>query len=140
MIAPDAAELKHTGARGVSNTPRGRRSTGKIIRDSLLVLVILAMGLPFAIAAVGGVSLNPEQKELARMARRVAYAKQDWLSNSMAHKVVSAAPLPSGGLHVRERYYTFWGLPWGWSEADVSAAGKVSALRTGLSVHGGGAD
>ena len=121
----------------MSNAPRGRRSTGKIIRDSLLVLVILAMGLPFLVAAVGASSLTAEQKDLARMARRAAYAQQDWLSNSMTHKVVRAEALPSGGLHVRERYYTFWGLPWGWSEADVSAAGEVSALRTGLTVTGG---
>lgn len=137
MIAPDSGEFKHKGARGLSNAPRGRRSTGKIIRDSLLVLVILAMGLPFVVAAVGGASLDAEQQELARMARRAAYAQQDWLSNSMAHKVVRAEPLPSGGLHVREHYYTFWGLPWGWSEADVSAAGEVSAVHTRLSVTGG---
>ncbi len=101
------------------------------------MLVILAMGLPFVIGAVGGASLDAEQQDLARMARRAAYAQQDWLSNSMAHKVVRAELLPSGGLHVREHYYTFWGLPWGWSEADVSATGEVSALRTGLSVTGG---
>lgn len=99
------------------------------------MLVILAMGLPFVAAAVGGASLDAEQQELARMARRAAYAQQDWLSNSMAHKVVRAEPLPSGGLHVHEHYYTFWGLPWGWSEADVSAAGEVKALRAGLSVQ-----
>lgn len=120
----------------MTNAPRGRRSTGKIIRDSLLVLVILAMGLPFVVAALGGSSLTAEQRDLARMARRAAYTQQDWLSNSMAHKVVRAQPLPSGGLHVREHYYTFWGLPWGWSEADVSATGEVSALHTGLTVHG----
>jgi hypothetical protein len=136
VIAPDTGDLKHTGARGLSGPPRGRRSTGKIIRDSLLVLVILAMGLPFVIAAVGGATLDAEQRELARIARRAAYAQQDWLSNSMAHKVVLATPLPSGGLRVRERYYTFWALPWGWSEADVSATGEVSALRTGLSLTG----
>jgi type II secretory pathway pseudopilin PulG len=109
---------------------------GKILRDSLLVLVILAMGLPFVVAALGSSPLTAEQRDLARTARRAAYAQQDWLSNSMTHKVVLATPLPSGGLRVRERYYTFWGLPWGWSEADVSAAGEVSALRTGLSLTG----
>ena len=137
MTAPDSGDLKHKGARGLSKAPRGRRSTGKIIRDSLLVLVVLAMGLPFVIAAVGGATLDADQRELARIARRAAYAQQDWLSNSMAHKVVLATTLPSGGLRVRERYYTFWGLPWGWSEADVSAAGEVSSLRTGLSMTGG---
>lgn|GEM_PF-1603703 len=121
----------------MADVRRGRRSTGKIIRDSLLVLVILAMGLPFVVAAVGHVPLDVEQQDLARLARRAAYARQDWLSNSMSHKVVLATPLASGGLHVRERYYTFWGLPWGWSEADVSAAGDVTALRTGLTVRGG---
>ena len=107
-----------------------------MIRDSLLVLVILAMGLPFVVAALGGSPLTADQRDLARMARRAAYAQQDWLSNSMAHKVVRAEPLATGGLHVREHYYTFWGLPWGWSEADVSAAGEVSALKTGLRVRG----
>lgn len=131
MTVPEPA-----GRSARANAPRGRRSTGKIVRDSLLILVIMAMGLPFVVAAVGGVSVPADQQDLVRVARRAAYAQQDWLSNSMAHKVVVAKLLPSGGLHVRERYYTFWGLPWGWSEADVSAAGEVTALRTGLSIRG----
>lgn len=136
-VAADAvAGVKHQGTRGLVPAPRGRRSTGKIVRDSLLVLVILAMGLPFLVAAVGGVSVSAEQQDLVRAARRAAYEQQDWLSNSMAHKLVAAKALPSGGLYVRERYYTFWGIPWGWSEADVSAAGEVSGLRTVLNIRG----
>lgn len=135
-VAGPVAGLRHKGARGLAPAPRGRRSTGKIVRDSLLILVILAMGLPFVVAAVGGVKVSTDQQDLVRFARRAAYTQQDWLSNSMSHKVVVAKPLPAGGVHIRENYYTFWGLPWGWSEADVSAAGEVSGLRTGLSIRG----
>jgi len=37
---------------------------------------------------------------------------------------------------VRLRYYTLFGLPWGWSEAMVSADGRVSELDTGLYLPG----
>lgn len=114
----------------------GRRSTGKIVRDALLVFVILAMGLPFLVARVGGADLNDDQRHLVRLARRAALEQQDWLSNSLTNKAVEVELLGGGSLRVRLRYYTFFGLPWGWSEATVAADGRVSELDTGLYLQG----
>ena len=114
----------------------GRRSTGKIVRDALLVFVILAMGLPFLVARVGGADLNDDQRRLVRLARHAALEQQDWLSNSLANKAVEVEPVGEGSLRVRLRYYTFFGLPWGWSEATVAADGRVSELDTGLYLPG----
>jgi len=99
----------------------------------LLVFVILAMGLPFLVAGVGEAHLTPRQAEHARLARLAAYEQQDWLANSMANKVISVEPVP-GGARMSQRYYTFFGLPWGWSEAVVGDAGDVSDLSTGLTL------
>ncbi len=116
-----------------AKSPLGRRSAGKIVRDLLLVIVILAMALPFLVARVGEVPLTPQQTEHARLARLAAYEQQDWLANSMANKVVSVAPV-AGGVRMSQRYYTFFGLPWGWSEAVVGDDGDVSDLSTGLTL------
>lgn len=114
----------------------GRRSTGKMVRDGLLLLVILAMALPFVVARVGAADLSADQAERARTARRAAYEQQDWLANSMANKVVRVEEVAGGGLRVEQRYYTFWGLPWGSSDVVVGADGAVTDVTTHL-VFGG---
>lgn len=106
-----------------------------MVRDGLLLLVILAMGLPFLVARIGAVDLTSEQEESARLARRAAYEQQDWLANSMSNKVVALESLPDGGVRIEQRYYTFWGLPWGSSEAVVGADGAVSGVTTRLLVQ-----
>ncbi len=120
----------------MAGAPWGRRSVGKMIRDGLVILVILAMALPFIVAAIGGPSLTTAQRGQADRARRAAYVQQDWLSNSMAHKVVAVKEVSGGGLVVRERYYTFFGIPWGWSEATVASDGTISGLSTHLTLGG----
>lgn len=107
---------------------------GRLFRDGLLLLVILAMGLPFVIAAVGEKRVDEGQEELVRVARHAALVEQDWLGNSLTNKVTEIDALPDGGIHVCQRFYTFFGLPWGWYEADVAADGTVSGLDTGLSM------
>jgi hypothetical protein len=107
-----------------------------MVRDGLLLLVILAMGLPFVMARVGAADLSSGQEESARLARRAAYEQQDWLVNSMSNKVVAVEPTPDGGLRIQQRYYTFWGLPWGSSEAVVIVAdGTVTQVTTRLAVR-----
>lgn len=120
---------------GPPGPARGPRSPGKMVRDGLLLLVILAMGLPFVMARVGAADLSPGQEESARLARRAAYEQQDWLANSMSNKVVAVEPTPDGGLRIEQRYYTFWGLPWGSSEAVVIADGTVTQVTTRLTVR-----
>ncbi|MCZ7662352.1 MAG: hypothetical protein M5U22_05170 [Thermoleophilia bacterium] len=120
----------------LGRSPRGKRSTGKIVRDALLLFVILAMGLPFLVARVGEADVPAGQEELVRVVRRAAFQQQDWLSNSLANKVVEAGTEADGTLRVRLHYYTFFGLPWGWSEATVAADGQVRNLRTGLTLQG----
>lgn len=107
---------------------------GRLLRDGLLILVILAMGLPFLVAEVGELSVDRQQEELVRAARHAALVEQDWLGNSLTNKVTELETLPGGGVHVCQRFYTFFGLPWGWYEADVAADGTVVALATGLSM------
>lgn len=106
-----------------------------MVRDGLLLLVILAMGLPFVMARLGAADVSAEQQEPVRVARRAAYQQQDWLANSMANKVTGIRPGPDGSLRVAQRYYTFWGLPWGTSEAVVAADGSVSSVTTRLFVQ-----
>ncbi|MHB8869968.1 MAG: hypothetical protein ACYC6T_10005 [Thermoleophilia bacterium] len=114
---------------------RGRRSGGKMARDGLLLLVILAMGLPFVVARIGAADLSSEQRESARLARRAAYEQQDWLANSMSNKVTAVQPGPDGSLRIEQRYYTFWGVPWGSSQVLVGADGSVTDVTTRLLVH-----
>jgi len=103
------------------------------VRDLLLVFVILAMGLPFLVTRVGDAHLTPQQTEHARLARLAAYAQQDWLANSMSNKVVSAETVDTG-TRISQRYYTFFGLPWGSSEAVVGEDGQVNDLSTSLAL------
>jgi hypothetical protein len=109
---------------------------GRLFRDGLLVFVILAMGLPFLVANIGEKPLAEEQEELVRAARHAALVRQDWLGNALASKVVEAESGPEGGLRVRQRFYTFFGLPWGWYEATVTPDGAVHDLETGLTFGG----
>jgi hypothetical protein len=118
---------------GVAGARLGRRRLGKLARDLLLLFVILAMGLPFLVAGVGEVDLDARQEELVRQARRAAYEERSSLSNSLSHKVVRAETADAG-LLIKERYYTFFGLPWGWSQATVSSEGEVVNLRTHLTL------
>jgi hypothetical protein len=106
-----------------------------MLRDALLVFVILAMALPFLVARIGDHPLAPIQQEQARLGRRAAYEQQDWLANSMSNKVTDAV-VESGGTRFEYRYYTFFGLPWGSSEAVVSADGSVSHVTTSLVLDG----
>jgi hypothetical protein len=111
----------------------GRRSTGKIIRDTLLIVVILAMGLPFVMARVGAADLTAEQEEWAKLGRRAAFERQDWLANSMSNKV-SSVSVEGDGHRFEYRYYTFFGIPWGSSVAYVGADGSVGDVSTSLTV------
>jgi hypothetical protein len=111
----------------------GKRSTGKMVRDALLVFVILAMGLPFVMANIGEASLTAEQEEWARLGRRAALEQEDWLANSMGNKV-SEVETEGEGLRFHYRYYTFFGIPWGRSEAYVGPDGSVSDVITALNV------
>lgn len=134
--APEAASEAAPSTEEPTSVPaRGRRSGGKMVRDGLLLLVILAMGLPFLVARVGAADLTPDHEERARLARRAAYEQQDWLANSMSNKVAAVELLPDDSLRIEQRYYTFWGLPWGASEAVVAADGTVSEVTTRLRVH-----
>ena len=121
-----------SGGRGF--TP-GKPSAGKMLRDALLVFVILAMALPFIVARIGDEPLTPEQEEQAKSGRRAAYEQQDWLANSMSNKVTDAVAV-SAGTRFEYRYYTFFGLPWGSSEAVVAADGSVSDVTTSLTLDG----
>lgn len=103
------------------------------MRDLLLVLVIAAMSLPFLLSHVGGAHLGAGQEDLAQSARRAAYDQRSSLSNSLSHKVVRVEAV-EGGLLLRENYYTFLGIPWGWSEAVVSPEGGVTGVRTHLTL------
>jgi len=104
-----------------------------MLRDALLVIVILAMGLPFVVARVGGAPLTVDQLDAAKAGRRAAYEQQDWLANSMSNKVARVA-VESGGTRFEFRYYTFFGLPWGSSEALVASDGSVSDVSTSLTL------
>jgi len=106
-----------------------------MLRDALLVFVILAMGLPFLVARISDAPLTPEQEQQARLGRRAAYEQQDWLANSMSNKVTDAV-VESGGTRFEYRYYTFFGLPWGSSEAVVAADGSVGDVTTSLALDG----
>jgi hypothetical protein len=121
------------GATPAGDGRLGRRRLGKLARDLLLLFVVLAMGLPFLVASLGEADLGPSEEELVRQARRAAYEERSSLSNSLAHKVI-VARAGDEGLYVRERYYTFFGIPWGWSEATVSPEGEVTKVRTSLTL------
>ncbi len=99
------------------------------------MFVILAMALPFIVARIGDEPLTPEQEEQAKLGRRAAYEQQDWLANSMSNKVTDAVAA-SAGTRFEYRYYTFFGLPWGSSEAVVAADGSVSDVTTSLTLDG----
>lgn len=94
------------------------------------------MGLPFLVAAIGERPLSTQQEELVRAARHAALVEQDWLGNSLANKVTEFEALPGGGYRVCQRFYTFFGLPWGWYEAEVADDGTVGKLSTGLGTGG----
>lgn len=128
---PPAGDRRPPGGR--RPPAAGQRSLGKIVRDVLLVLVIAAMGLPFLVANLGEASLTAEEEELARAARRAAYLEESLLSNSLANKTVETERLGEA-LRLRQHYYTFFGLRWGWSEANVSPDGRVTKLQTGLTL------
>jgi hypothetical protein len=96
-----------------------------------LVAVIAAMGLPFLVASIGERDLTGEEEQLAQRVRRAALEQRSSLSNSLASKVVRAEPV-DGGIRVRHRFYTFFGLPWGWCEGTGSEGGEVADLSTGL--------
>lgn len=131
--APASATGRRVRASGGWGFAPGKRSAGKMLRDALLVLVILAMGLPFVVARVGGATLTPEQEDAAKLGRRAAYEQQDWLANSMSNKV-SRVGVESQGTRFEYRYYTFFGLPWGSSEAVVAADGSVGDVITSLTI------
>lgn len=108
---------------------------GKVLRDALLLLVILGLGLPYVVSNVGDVPLSAGQEELSSAARKEAYRQEEWLSNSLTHKVVEVVP-EDEGIRFRESYYTVFGLPWGWSEVTVGTDEEFTQVKTGLSLGG----
>jgi hypothetical protein len=116
--------------------PRGRRTWGKVARDGLLLFVILAMGLPFVVSQFGRADLSASERQLAASARRAACRQDDWLANAVSNKTAVVDRLPDSGLRFRQVYYTFFGVPWGWSEVTVDAQGRAVQIDTKLTTSG----
>jgi len=108
-----------------------RINRGKVLRDTLLLLVILGLGLPYLVSNVGNVSLSLSEEAAASAARREVYQREQWLANSLTHKVVETTEV-AGGIRFRESYYTIFGLPWGWSEATVAPGLQVTEVKSSL--------
>jgi hypothetical protein len=123
-------------SRGAGPPARGRRTWGKVARDGLLLFVVLAMSLPFIVSQFGRVGLSAHETQLAATARRAAMRQDDWLTNSLSNKTASVDRLPGGDLRFRQDYYTFFGVPWGWSRVTVDAQGRVVQIDTKLTVSG----
>ena len=92
------------------------------------------MGLPFVVAQFGRADLSAPEVQLAATARRAAMRQDDWLANSVSNKTAAVDRLPGGELRFRQEYYTFFGVPWGWSEVTVDAQGRVVQIDTKLTV------
>jgi hypothetical protein len=111
---------------------RGRRTWGKVARDGLLLFVILAMGLPFVVSQFGRADLSASERQLAAAARRTACRQDDWLANAVSNKTAAVERFPGGGLRLRQEYYTFFGVPWGWSQVTIDAHGRIVQIDTKL--------
>lgn len=92
------------------------------------------MSLPFIVAQFGRAGLSAEEVSLAAMARTAAMRQDDWLANSVSNKTAAVDRLPGGELRFRQEYYTFFGVPWAWSEVTVDAQGRVVQVDTKLTV------
>jgi hypothetical protein len=113
---------------------RARRTWGKVARDGLLLFVILAMSLPFIVSQLGRAGLSAPETLLAATARRAAMRQDDWLANSVSNKTALVDRLPGGDLRFRQEYYTFFGVPWAWSEVTVDGQGRIVQIDTKLTV------
>ena len=113
---------------------RGRRTWGKVARDGLLLFVILAMSLPFIVSQFGRAGLSAQEMQLAATARRAAMRQDDWLTNSVSNKTAAVERLAGGDLRFRQEYYTFFGVPWGWSEVTIDVQGRIVQIDTKLVV------
>src|SRR5660397_79046 len=90
-----------------------RINRGKVLRDTLLLLVILGLGLPYLVSNVGNVSLSLSEEAAASAARREVYQREQWLANSLTHKVVETTEV-DGGISFRESTRATSSVPPGW--------------------------